>query len=62
MKSGSDSVSRERGGGFKFSSRDSSATMFWQRAETSCKVRSRVGKLARARAMEAKEDVRHVRR
>lgn len=43
-------------------SSSSSATTFWHRALTSSRVRSRVGRLARARAREARELVRAVRR
>ena len=42
--------------------RDSRARIFWQRAETSRRVRSKVGRVARARAIEAREDCSAVRR
>lgn len=42
--------------------REDKARMFWQRAEISRSVRSRVGSVARARERDAREEVRAVRR
>lgn len=42
--------------------RDSSARIFWHRADTSRSVRSRVGRVAKEREREAREDVKAVRR
>jgi hypothetical protein len=50
------------GGGLVDSRRMERATMFWQRVEISRRVRSRVGRLPRARVREAREDVMEARR
>ncbi len=42
--------------------RDSRASMFWHRAEISSRVLSSVGRVARERVREAKEEVKAVRR
>jgi len=48
------------GGGLIEPSRASRATMFWQRAEISRSVRSKVGKVARARASAGRDERRDV--
>jgi hypothetical protein len=51
-----------RAGGLTLASKVSKATMFWQRAETSRSVRSNAVNVARARAIEAMEEVMQARR